>query len=86
MQIAYNDIDFYGVDPEHLKTWEMCGLYPPRFTLSIDGSHTTLKAVAKFTFSGALTHTSDDNLKYTMQLLPQFPQPTRKGRYIYIHV
>ena len=83
VQIAYKDVDFYGMNPERLKARERYGLYPPRFVVSIDGSSTTRKAEVNFTFSGALTNKNNDNLKYPMQLLPQFPQPIMQGSYMY---
>ena len=82
VQIPYEDVDFFGMDSERLKAREMSGLYPPRFIVSIDGSGTTVKALANFTLSGALKNNSNDDLKYPMQLLPHFPQPIMQGRYV----
>ena len=70
------------MDSERLKAREMSGLYPPRFIVSIDGSGTTVKALANFTLSGALKNNSNDDLKYPMQLLPHFPQPIMQGGYV----
>ena len=86
LQISYKDVDFYGMNQDHLKAREKCGLYPPRFVVSIDGSRTTMKAVANFTFSGALINTTNDDLKYPLQLLPEFPQPVIQGRCQHVDV
>ena len=86
VQIPYEDVDFFGMDSERLKAREMSGLYPPRFIVSIDGSGTTVKALANFTLSGALKNNSDDDLKYPMQLPPHFPQPIMQGRCQHVYL
>ena len=53
MQISAKDIVFDKNDVELMKLLESIGLYPPRFSLKLDGTDSTKKSKVIFEFTGA---------------------------------
>ena len=51
-QIRAHEIDFWSVDQAQMRTKERYNLYPPRFTIEVNGERAERDTCAEISFSG----------------------------------